>query len=68
MGGKWRISTIDGYIMPLVSKEGLMYLEFIGKPTNEDLASYPLVHLTSPHKWDRTMLDATNPHHSLTTE
>ena len=45
-----------------------MYLEFIGKPTNEDLASYHLVHLTSPHKWDPTMLDATNPYHSLTTD
>ena len=33
----------------------------------EDLASYPLVHLTSPHQWDPTMLDATNPYHSLTT-
>ena len=51
--------------MQLVLKEGLMYLEFIHKPTNEDLASYPLVHLRSPHKWDPTMLDATNPNHSL---
>ena len=25
-----------------------MYLEFIGKPTNEDLASYCFVPLTSP--------------------
>ena len=33
----------------------------------EDLASYPLVHLTSPRQWDPTMLDATNPYHSLTT-
>ena len=34
IGGKQRIMTIDGYIMPLVSKEGPIYLEFIGKPTN----------------------------------
>ena len=50
--------------MPLVSKEGLMYLEFIRKPTNKDLAYHPLVHLTSPHTWDPTMLDATKPYHS----
>ena len=39
--GKQRIITIDGYIRQLVSKGGLMYLEFIGKPPNEDIASYP---------------------------
>ena len=54
--------------MPLVSKEGLTYLEFIGKPTNKDLANYPLVHLTSPHTWEPTMLNTTNPSHSLTTD
>ena len=53
--------------MPLVSKEGLRYLEFIGKPTNEDLATYPVVHLTSTHAWDPTMLDAPNTYHRLTT-
>ena len=68
VGGKQRIITIDGYIMPLVSKERLLYLEFIGKPTNEDLASYHLIHLSSHHKWDLTMVDATGPHHSLTTD
>ena len=31
VGGKQRIITIHGYIMPLVSKEGHMYLKFIGK-------------------------------------
>ena len=50
VGGKQRLITIDDYILPLVSKEGLIYSEFIGKPTNEDLASHPLVHLTSPHQ------------------
>ena len=50
VGGKQRIITIDGYTMPHISKEGFMYLEFIGKPTNEDLASHPLVHLICPCK------------------
>ena len=35
-----------------------MHLEFIGKPTIDYLVKYPSVHLTSPHPWDPTMLDA----------
>ena len=62
------IITYDGYIIPLVSREGLMYLEFIGKPTIDDLAKYPLVHLTSPHPWIPTMPDAPNHYDSLTTD
>ena len=34
--------------------------------TNETtLAIYPVVHLTSTHPWDPSMLDAPNPYHSL---
>ena len=62
------IITIDGYIIPLVPKEGVMYLKFMGKPTDEDLGSHPLVHLTSVHKWDPTMLVAPNPCHSFPTD
>ena len=54
--------------MPLVSKEGLLYLECIGKPANEDLVNYPSVHQTSTHPWDPTMLDAPSPYHSLSTD
>ena len=54
--------------MPLVSKEGLLYLECIGKAANEDLVNYPSVHQTSTHPWDPTMLDAPNPYHSLSTD
>ena len=53
---------------PLVSKERFLYLKFIDKLTNEDLATDPLVHLTSPHTWNPTMLDAPNPYHSLITD
>ena len=60
--------TCDGYIIPLISREGLMYLEYIGKPTIDDLTKYSSVHLTSPHPWDPTMLDGPNPYHSLTTD
>ena len=68
IGGTQVIITYDGCIMPQVSKEGLMYLEFIGKPTNEDFLNYPSVHLTRFHPWDPTILDAPNPYHSLTTD
>ena len=43
VGGKQVIVTYDGYIIPLVSREGLMDLEFIGKPTIDDLTKYPSV-------------------------
>ena len=62
------IITYDSYIIPLVSRQGLMYLEFIGKQTIDDLTKYPSVHLASPHPWDPTMTDAPNPYHSLTTD
>ncbi len=57
LGGKQCITTVDGYSMPLICKGGLMYLSFMGKPTNDDLAKYPSVHLTSPHEWDPSVLD-----------
>ena len=64
------IITYDSYIIPLVSREGVMYsyLEFIGKPIIDDLTKYPSVHLTSSQPWDPTMLDAPNIYHSLTTD
>ena len=45
-----------------------MCLQFICKPTIDDLTKYPSVHLTSPHPWYSIMLDAPNPYHSLTTD
>ena len=56
-----RIVTIDGYSMPLVCKGGLMYLEFIGIPTDKDLQMYPAVHLTSHHEWDPSDLHCVYP-------
>ena len=41
VGGTQVIITLDGYIIPLVYREGLMYLEFIRKPTIDDLTKYP---------------------------
>ena len=43
--------------MPLVCKGELMYLKFQGVPTENDLQTYPSVHLTSPQEWDPSVLD-----------
>ena len=61
VGGQQRIVTIDRYSMPLICKGGLMYLELEGIPTDKDLQTYPSVHLTSPHKWDPSVLDYEHP-------
>ena len=61
VGGQQRIVTIDGYSMPLICKGGLMYLELQGIPTDKDLQTHPSVHLTSPHKWDPSILDYEHP-------
>ena len=45
VGGQQRSFTIDGYSMPLVCKDRLMYLQLQGIPTNQDLQNYPSVHL-----------------------
>ena len=61
VGGKQRISTIDGYAMPLTCRGGLMYLSILGKPTDKDLERYPAVCLKGPHEWDPSVLDYTHP-------
>ena len=38
-----------------------MYLNIMGKPTDEDLVKYPSVHLTSMHEWDPSGLDYSHP-------
>ena len=38
-----------------------MYLSLLGKPSDEDLETYPAVHLTGPHEWDPSVLDFTHP-------
>ena len=60
-GGQQRIVTIDGFSMPLLCNGGLVYLEFIGIPTDKDLQMYRSVHLTSSHEWDSSALDYVNP-------
>ena len=61
VGGTQCITTLDGYSFPLKCTGGLMYLSILGKPTDEELAKYPSVHLTSIHEWDPSVLDFSYP-------
>jgi hypothetical protein len=55
-GGRQRIRTIDGYIIPLAIKDGLPYLKM--RPyTDQELADLPQVILTDELDWDPTVLD-----------
>ena len=61
VGGQQRSITIDGYSMPLMCRDGLMYFKFQGIPTDTDLQTYPSVHVTSPQQWDPSVLDYVHP-------
>ena len=61
VGGKQCITTLDGYAFPLKCTGGLMYLNIMGKPTDDELVKYPSVHLTSMHEWDPSVLDYSHP-------
>ena len=39
-----------------------MYMNILGKPTDQDSAQYPHVLLTCPHEWDPSVLDYAHPH------
>ena len=39
-----------------------MYIALLGKPTDEDFARYPPVHLTGPHEWDPFVMEFTHPY------
>ena len=56
IGGKQRITTLDGYVIPLQFKHGLAYLP-MSPPTDQDLDEYPHVILTSEGLWDPSILD-----------
>ena len=48
---------LDGYATPLECRSGLLYMSILHKPTDQGLDQYPHVLLTSPHKWDPSVLD-----------
>ena len=64
VGGQQRITTIDGYSMPLMCKGGLMYLKFQGISTDKHLKTCPSVHITSPQGWNPSVLDYVHPNNN----
>ena len=62
VGGTQLITTLDGYSVPLLIKDGLAYATSLGKPTDQDMDTYPHVFSTSPDEWDPSVLDHDPPH------
>ena len=62
VGGTQLITTLDGHSVPLVIKDGLAYATSLGRPTDQDMDTYPHVFFTSPDEWDPSVLDHDPPH------
>ena len=56
VGGKQRVVTADGYVIPLQIRNGLPYMEMT-PPTKEELDILPHVHATSDLPWEPSILD-----------
>ena len=56
VGGTQHINTLDGYPAPLLIKDGLAYATSLGKPTDQDMDTYPHVFITSPDEWDHSQV------------
>ena len=57
VGGTQLITTLEGYSVPLLIKVGLAYATSLGRPTDQDMDTYPHVFFTSPDEWDPSVLD-----------
>ena len=57
VGGTQLITTLDGYSVPLLIRDGLAYATSLGRPTDQDMDIYPHVFFTSPDEWDPSVLD-----------
>ena len=62
VGGTQLITTLDGYSVPLLIKDGLAYATSLGRPTDQDMDTYPHVFFTSPDEWDPSVLVHDPPH------
>ena len=62
VGGTQLIPTLDGYSVPLLIKDGLAYATSLGRPTAQDMDTYPHVFFASPDEWDSSVLDHDPPH------
>ena len=56
VGGKQRIITTDGYIIPLQFRTGLPEMD-LRPPTDDEMTKLPHTVLTSDEPWDPTLLD-----------
>ena len=56
VGGTQLINTLDRYPVPLLIKDGLAYATSLGKPTDQDMDTYPHVFITSPDEWDHSQV------------
>ena len=57
VGGTQLITSLDGYSVPLLIKDGLAYATSLGKPTDQDMDTYPHAFFTFPDEWDPSVLD-----------
>ena len=57
VGGTQLITTLDGYSVPLLIRDGLAYATSLARPTDQDMDTYPHVCFTSPDEWDPSVLD-----------
>ena len=62
VGGTQLITALDGYSVPLIIKNGLAYATSLGRPTDQDMDTYPHVFFKSPDEWDPSVLDHDPPH------
>ena len=62
VGGTQLITTLDGYSVLLLIKDGLAYATSLGRPTDQGMDTYPHVFFTSPDEWDPSVLDHDPPH------
>ena len=52
VGGTQLITTLDGYSVPLLIKDGLAYATSLGRSTDQDMDTYPHDFITSSDEWD----------------
>ncbi|KAL7573666.1 hypothetical protein ACA910_008353 [Epithemia clementina (nom. ined.)] len=57
VGGRQRIKTLQNHIIPISIKGGLAYIQLVGRPTDQDMDTYPHVFFTNPADWDPALLD-----------
>ena len=56
VGATQLINTLDGYSVPLLTKDGLAYATSLGRSTDQDMDTYPHVLITSPDEWDHSQV------------